>query len=144
MSPRPKIPSKPRRNRRARKRRWAGEKENQKDAKKQEQHDPSGVIYDAVLSNPVSGATVTLYRSRNNRDFKPEYSTDAQGMPDYSSDVINASDAIPGADLEEYYDDSSLAQSNPIITGKVMVLPFAPPEIGIPPSTSAIRICVSS
>ena len=36
--------------------------------------DPSGVVYEAVLSNPVEGATVTLYT--DGTDYTPEYTKD--------------------------------------------------------------------
>ena len=56
--------------------------------------DPSGVVYEAVLSNPVKDATVTLYTADGN--YKPEYST----VTDHNGDKIpvmatNGSPAVP-------------------------------------------------
>ena len=39
-----------------------------KDAVTEATHDPSGVVYEAVLSNPVQGATVTLYQRAGGGD----------------------------------------------------------------------------
>ena len=40
--------------------------------------DPSGIVYEAVLSNPVKGATVTLYT--DGTGYVPEYSENADGL----------------------------------------------------------------
>lgn len=43
--------------------------------------DPSGIVYEAVLSNPVEGATVTLYTTDGN--FVPQYQKNADGLEVY-------------------------------------------------------------
>ena len=43
--------------------------------------DPSGFVYEAVLSNRVEGATVTLYTTDGN--FVPQYQTNADGLEVY-------------------------------------------------------------
>ena len=43
--------------------------------------DPSGIVYEAVLSNPVEGATVTLYTADGN--FVPTYEKNTDGLEVY-------------------------------------------------------------
>ena len=72
-------------------------------------HDPSGYVYEAVLSNPVAGATVTLYQ--NTADFEPEYASEAGSM-DYSQ-VINT--VVPTTnDRRPYVDYTDAPQINPM------------------------------
>ena len=74
-------------------------------------HDPSGYVYEAVLSNPVAGATVTLYQ--NTADFEPEYNGGDVGKPDYST-VINTDD-IPATNARRpYVDYTDAPQINPM------------------------------
>ena len=53
--------------------------------------DPSGIVYEAVLSNPVEGATVTLYTTDGN--FVPQYETNMDGLEVYVDQ--NGKPAIP-------------------------------------------------
>ena len=74
-------------------------------------HDPSGYVYEAVLSNPVAGATVTLYQ--NTADFVPEYAGGDVGDPDYSH-VINTEDIPITNDRRPYVDYTDAPQINPM------------------------------
>ncbi|MBM6925479.1 S-layer homology domain-containing protein [Pseudoflavonifractor phocaeensis] len=73
-------------------------------------HDPSGYVYEAVLSNPVAGATVTLYQ--NAIEFEPEYAGGDIGNPDYSH-VINT-DVQATNDRKPYVDYTDAPQINPM------------------------------
>ncbi len=53
--------------------------------------DPSGIVYEAVLSNPVEGATVKLYG--DGTDYKPVYTVNDDGLPVMVDDSGNP--AIP-------------------------------------------------
>ena len=64
--------------------------------------DPSGIVYEAVLSNPVKGATVTLYT--DGTGYVPEYSENADGltaMVDGNGNPVRPSnaDGVYGAKL---------------------------------------------
>ena len=74
-------------------------------------HDPSGYVYEAVLSNPVAGATVTLYQ--NTADFEPEYNGGDVGKPDYGT-VINTDDIPATNDRKHYVDYTDAPQINPM------------------------------
>ncbi|MBQ9437128.1 MAG: chitobiase/beta-hexosaminidase C-terminal domain-containing protein, partial [Lachnospiraceae bacterium] len=48
--------------------------------------DPSGIVYEAVLSNPVSGAEVTIYTNDAGSKWRPEYENGiAEGIPSNTS-----------------------------------------------------------
>ena len=51
-------------------------------------HDPSGVVYEGVIENPVEGAAVTLW-----------YAVDADGLPVPEKDAKNVKQVIPAADV---------------------------------------------
>ena len=52
--------------------------------------DPSGIVYEGVIENPVPGAEVTLW-----------YGVDAQGRPVKEADAKNVKKVIPAADVTE-------------------------------------------
>ena len=74
-------------------------------------HDPSGYVYEAVLSNPVAGATVTLYQNANK--FEPEYDGGDVGNPDYNQ-VVNTEDIPATNDRRPYVDYTDAPQINPM------------------------------
>ena len=79
--------------------------------------DPSGVVYEAVLSNPVKDATVTLYT--DGTGFVPEYSTDDNGIPIM---VNNGAPATPtngysGSGTLTTPVDSTIPAENVLTTG---------------------------
>ena len=79
--------------------------------------DPSGIVYEAVLSNPVKDATVTLYT--DGTGFVPEYSTDDNGIPIM---VNNGAPATPtngysGSGTLTTPVDSTIPAENVLTTG---------------------------
>ena len=66
--------------------------------------DPSGVVYEAVLSNPVEGATVTLYTDET--DYTPEYNTADNGNGKIPV-MVNA-DGTPAVPTNSYSGSGSL------------------------------------
>ena len=79
--------------------------------------DPSGIVYEAVLSNPVEDATVTLYT--DGTGFVPEYSTDDNGIPIM---VNNGAPATPtngysGSGTLTTPVDSTIPAENVLTTG---------------------------
>lgn len=63
--------------------------------------DPSGIVYEAVLSNPVEGATVTLYTDESG--YTPAYSADSNGVP-----VMVNTDGSPAAPTNSYSGNGKL------------------------------------
>ena len=63
--------------------------------------DPSGIVYEAVLSNPVEGATVTLYTDESG--YTPAYSADSNGVP-----VMVNTDGSPAIPTNSYYGSGKL------------------------------------
>ena len=63
--------------------------------------DPSGIVYEAVLSNPVEGATVTLYTDEIG--YTPAYSADSNGVP-----VMVNTDGSPAAPTNSYSGNGKL------------------------------------
>lgn len=52
-------------------------------------HDPAGVVYEAVLSNVVEGATVKLYTDGGNLNYIPEYNENGLVNATVSGDWLN-------------------------------------------------------
>ena len=84
------------------------DKDKDKDSETTPNYDPSGYIYEAVASNRLEGATVTLYTNKNGRDYTPEY--DADGMLE--------NDAVLNDALLVFDDSYGLNQQNPITSDK--------------------------
>ena len=62
--------------------------------------DPSGIVYEAVLSNPVEGATVTLYTA------------DGSYVPKYTDNVMVNDDGTPAAPSNTYSGSGNLTTPN--------------------------------
>ena len=65
--------------------------------------DPSGIVYEAVLSNPVEGATVTLYTADGN--FVPQYQKNDDGLEVY---VDQNGKPVTPSNVADYQDQGNL------------------------------------
>lgn len=86
--------------------------------------DPSGIVYEAVLSNPVEGATVTLYTDGIN--YTPEYSKEDNGNGDEIQIMVGTdgnpatptnADSASGAKLSTPEENSTIPAETVLTTG---------------------------
>nr|MCR4892285.1 chitobiase/beta-hexosaminidase C-terminal domain-containing protein [Lachnospiraceae bacterium] len=79
-------------------------------------HDPSGYVYEGVLSNPVEGATVTLYTDGNHRTYVPEYEYSVDSETGAKTATLKEGYSSVTGDSPLEADMAELGQDNPLIS----------------------------